>query len=270
MTNQRFSDAEALIYDQGMDDWPGEIDFYKKFANAAKEKGQSVLDIACGTGRVTLRLAQTGAHVVGLDLAADMLAIAQQKAQGLQNVRWVEGDMRSFDLGERFGLVIVPVHSFQFMLTPQDQVECLQCIRRHLLPGGLLIIHNNNEEIDWLGDIQSTQKPPFEVGKIFIHTQTRAKIRPLNRWIYSTATQTCTQYKVWEELGEGDATIRRHEFEPMPMHTIFPFEMEHLLYRIGLEVITIYGDFNGHPFADDSRDAIWLVREPESKQKQET
>lgn len=161
MTNQRFSDAEALIYDQGMDDWPGEIDFYKKFANVAKEKGQSVLDIACGTGRVTLRLAQTGAHVVGLDLAADMLAIAQQKAQGLQNVRWVEGDMRSFDLGERFGLVIIPVHSFQFMLTPQDQVECLQCIRRHLLPGGLLIIHNNNEEIDWLGDIQSTQKTSF-------------------------------------------------------------------------------------------------------------
>ena len=89
MTNQRFSDADAVIYDQDMHDWPGEIDFYLKYANIAKEKGQSILDIACGTGRVALRLAKTGVSVVGLDLAADMLAVAQQKAQGLGNVRWV-------------------------------------------------------------------------------------------------------------------------------------------------------------------------------------
>ncbi len=71
MTNQRFSDADAQIYDQYMYDWPGEIDFYLKFASVVKEKGQSILDIACGTGRVALRLAQTGANVVGLDLAPE-------------------------------------------------------------------------------------------------------------------------------------------------------------------------------------------------------
>ncbi len=261
MTNQRFSDADAFNYDQDMYDWPGEIDFYLRFANAAKEKGQSVLDIACGTGRVALRLAQTGVRVVGLDLSMDMLAVAQQKAQGLGNVRWVEADMRSFDLGECFGLVIIPVHSFQFMLTPHDQVECLQSIRRHLLPGGWLIIHNSNEEIDWLGDIQATLNPPFEIGKIFIHPQTGAKIRPLNRWVYAPATQTCTQYTVWEELDEEDTLIHRHEFAPMPMHVPFPFEMEHLLCRAGLEVLNVYGDFSEHPFAENSRDMIWLAKQ---------
>jgi SAM-dependent methyltransferase len=141
MTDQCFSDADALMYDDGMKDWPGEIDYYLKLATAVKGKRQAVLDIACGTGRVALRLAQTGVHVVGLDTAVDMLAVAQQKTGGLPNVRWIEADMRSFDLGERFGLVIIPVHSFQFLLTPQDQMACLQSIRRHLLPGGLLVIH---------------------------------------------------------------------------------------------------------------------------------
>jgi SAM-dependent methyltransferase len=268
MTNRRFSDADALIYDQDMHDWPGEIDFYLKFANAASKKGQSILDVACGTGRVALRLAQTGVSVVGLDLAADMLAAAQQKAHGLRNVRWVEGDMRSFDLGERFGLVIIPVHSFQFMLTPQDQVECLQCIYHHLLPGGLLIIHNDNPELDWLGDIQPARNPPFEAGKIFIHPQTGTKIKPLDRWVYSPTTQTCTQYKVWEELGEGDTTTHRLEFEPMPMHVVFRFEMEHLFNRVGLQVLNVYGDFSEHPFADNSSNMIWLARKPDNKQTQ--
>jgi ubiquinone/menaquinone biosynthesis C-methylase UbiE len=265
MTYQRFSGADALNYDQDMQDWPGEIDFYLKFARAAKEKGQSVLDIACGTGRVALQLAQAGVRVVGLDVAADMLALARQKAQGLTNTRWVEGDMRAFDLGERFGLVIIAVHSFQFMLTPQDQLECLRSIRRHLVPGGLLIIHNNHDEIDWLGDIQISLNPPFEAGKIFVHPETGVKIRPWRRWMYSPATQTCTQYTEWEELDEADTPIQRHEFSSMPMHVVFPCEMEHLLYRVGFEGIHLFGDFYEHPFAENSRDLIWLAREPDGQ-----
>jgi SAM-dependent methyltransferase len=268
MTNQKFSGADALIYDQNMQDWPGEIEFYMKYANSAKEKGQSVLDIACGTGRVALRLARTGMRVVGLDAAADMLAVAQQKTQDLKNVRWVEADMRSFDLGEFFGLVIIPVHSFQFMLTSQDQVKCLQCIRRHLFPGGLLIIHNDNPELKWLGDSQPARNPPFEAGKIFVHPRTGARMKPLDKWVYSPSTQTCTYHRVWEELGEGDFVINHLEFEPMPMHVIFRFEMEHLLCRIGFQVVDIYGDFSEHPFADNSSDMIWLACKPDKENNQ--
>ena len=159
MTDQCFSNADALMYDESMSDWPGEIDYYFKLANAVREKGQAVLDIACGTGRVALRLAQTGARVVGMDLAADMLAVAQQKTLDLPNVRWIQGDMRAFDLGERFGLVIIPVHSFQFMLTPQDQMDCLKSIRRHLIPNGLLVVHVDQIDHAWMGEIRPEKIP---------------------------------------------------------------------------------------------------------------
>jgi SAM-dependent methyltransferase len=263
MPDQRYSGVDALIYDQGMSDWPGEIDFYLKLADRAQRKGQAVLDLACGTGRVTLPLAKTGVRVVGLDLAADMLAIARQKAQGLPNLRWVQGNIRSFELGEKFGLVIIPVHSFQFMLTPQDQMDCLECIRRHMLPGGLLVLHVNHDMLSWLDECRAEKDPPFEFGAIRTHPQTGAQIRTQSRWLYRHSTQTATLYKVWEELGEEEVVLQRQELEPMSMHVVFRFEMEHLLARAGLRVFNLYGDFEEHPFADDSPDMIWLAHEPE-------
>ncbi len=266
MTDQCFSDADALMYDEDMKDWPGEIEYYLKLANAVKEKGQAVLDIACGTGRVALRLAQTGVRVVGMDLAADMLALAQQKTGDLPNVRWVQGDMRAFDLGERFGLVIIPVHSFQFMLTPQDQMDCLQSIRRHLLPGGLLVIHVDQIDHAWMGEIQPEKNPPFEDSGIDIHPRTGARMRSSLKWVYERSTQTATMYKVWEELGEADTVIKRLELAPMPMHVVFRFEMEHLLCRAGLHVLHTYGDFFEHPYAEDSNNMIWVAFEPANGQ----
>jgi ubiquinone/menaquinone biosynthesis C-methylase UbiE len=264
MTDPCFSSADALMYDEGMSDWPGEIDYYLKLANTVREKGQAVLDIACGTGRVALQLAQTGVRVVGMDLAADMLALAQKKSQGLPNVSWVLGDMRAFDLGERFGLVIIPVHSFQFMLSPQDQVECLECIRRHLLPNGLLVIHVDQNDPFWLGGIRSEKNPQFEYARIEIHPQTGARMRAQTKWVYERSTQTATLYKIWEEIGEEDTVINRLELEPMPMHVVFCFEMEHLLNRVGLQILNTYGDFYEHPYAEDSSDMIWLALQPVS------
>ena len=262
MTDQCFSNVDALMYDDGISDWPGEIDYYLKLANAVREKGQAVLDLACGTGRVALRLAHTGVRVVGLDLSADMLTVAQQKTQGLPNVRWVQGDMRAFDLGERFGLVIIPVHSFQFMLTPQNQMNCLQSIRRHLLPGGLLVVHVEQIDHSWMGEIRPEKNPPFEIAGSEILTQTGARMRSQLKWVYERSTQTATLYKVWEELGEEDTVINRLELEPMPMHVVFRFEMEHLLYRAGLHVLQLYGDFYEQPYVEDSSNMIWLALEP--------
>ena len=58
----------AQTYDATMRDWPGEMDFYKRLAAEAHTRGESVLELACGTGRVAIRLAREGICVVGLDV----------------------------------------------------------------------------------------------------------------------------------------------------------------------------------------------------------
>ena len=126
-------DAERIaaeIYDQTVPGWPGEMDFYREAARS----GSSILEVACGTGRVALALAADGREVIGFDLSPHMIEIARGKSKGLANIRWAVTDMKSFDLGRTFDLVISPGHSFQFMLTIADQLACLRSIHRHLDP----------------------------------------------------------------------------------------------------------------------------------------
>ena len=59
-----------------------------------------------------------------------------KKSQGMRNLRWVQDDMRSFELDVRFSLAIIPGHSFQNILTAEDQVVTLDAIKRHLVPAG--------------------------------------------------------------------------------------------------------------------------------------
>ncbi len=260
-----FTGLEALFYDETVADWPGEIDFYQQLAAAATAKGQAVLEIACGTGRVAARLAKSGARVTGMDLTPEMLDIARQKTSGMPNVRWVEGNMRSFELGERFGLVIIPGHSFLFMLTPDDQVACLECIQRHLLPGGMLVVHLDHQDLDWLGEIGGPKARVFETSqRTLSHPQSGNPIRRSYAWAYERATQTATYLQAFEELGPDGSILNRWDFEPKVMHCVFRFEMEHLLARVGYEILAVYGDFFEHELANDSSEMIWVARRRET------
>jgi ubiquinone/menaquinone biosynthesis C-methylase UbiE len=253
----------AQTYDDSVPDWPGEMDFYREMAARAKSHGGTVLEIACGTGRVAIRLAQDGVNVVGLDLSAKMLAVARQKSAGLQNMRWVQGDMRSFELGEAFELVIIPGQAFHNLNTPADQAACLACIQRHLNPGGTLVVHL---DLPWLGDLRREKGGVFEAAEQFQHPDTGHPIRALRAWSYEPSTQTAIEQTVWEEMDADGQVVNRVERRPIRLHCVFRFEMEHLLARVGLEVEAVYGNFFQQEFQDDSSDMIWIARKQQAKQ----
>jgi ubiquinone/menaquinone biosynthesis C-methylase UbiE len=258
--SRSYSEIEAQSYVQLIPDWPGEVEFYQAFAAEAHLKGEAVLEVACGTGRIAIRLAQQGVKVTGMDLSADMLDVARGKSGGMPNVRWVAGDMRSFELGERYGLAIIPGHSFQFMLTPEDQVACLECIRQHLSRGGLLIIHLDHQDLGWLGEISAEKAGAFEAGSKLIHPKTGNRIRTSHAWSYERSTQTATYLKVWEELDANGDVVNRWEWEPKRLHCIFRYEMEHLLRRVEFQVEAIYGDFFRNALSDESSEMIFVAR----------
>jgi ubiquinone/menaquinone biosynthesis C-methylase UbiE len=250
----------AQTYDVVVPDWPGEIDFYRELAAGAQANGQAVLEVACGTGRVAIRLAQEGVEVTGLDLSPAMLDVAREKSAGLSNTRWMQGDMRSFNLGETFGLVLIPGHSFQNILTAADQFACLASIRRHLIPGGRLVLHLDQPEIDWLGELAGDKGGVFETAGQFVHPQTGRQIRTLQAWSYEPATQTAISHKVWEELGPDGQVVDCLDRGPIRLHCVFRFEMEHLLARAGFTVEAVYGDFYRQKLRDESSEMIWVAR----------
>jgi len=250
----------AMTYDESVPDWPGEMDFYQGLAAEAREAGGAVLELACGTGRVAVRLAQQGASMVGLDLSPVMLAMARAKGAGLANLRLVQADMRSFELGETFGLVLIPAHSFQNLTTPRDQVACLECIGRHLGSGARLVMHLDPPDVPWLGGLCGEKRGVFEATGEFAHPETRRPVRASQAWTYEPATQTATVRTVWDELGPEGEVVRRVERSPVRLHCAFPFEVEHLLARTGFVVEAVYGDFFRRDMRDDSPDMIWVAR----------
>jgi ubiquinone/menaquinone biosynthesis C-methylase UbiE len=250
----------AETYDAVVPDWPGEIDFYRSLAAETRSKGQAVLEVACGTGRVAIRLAQDDVDVVGLDLSPAMLAVARENSSGISNIDWIQGDMRAFDLGETFGLTIIPGHSFQNILEADDQAATLESIRRHLVPQGLLVVHVDQPEIDWLGDLTGDRSGVFEATDPFVHPKTGRSIRTLQAWSYEPATQTAISHKVWEELGTEGQVVGRLDRGAIRLHVVFRFEMEHLLARCGFTVEAVYGDFYRQELRDDSSEMIWLAR----------
>src|SRR5438477_12950248 len=102
--------------------------------------GGPILELGCGTGRITVPIAQDGHHIVGLDHSAAMLERAERRARRASvEVRWVEGDMRAFSFNEAFALVFVAFNSF-LMLDPDDRWSCLARVREHLAPRGRVAI----------------------------------------------------------------------------------------------------------------------------------
>ncbi len=250
----------ADTYDAATPDWPAEIAFYQQLAVEALGAGGAILELGCGTGRVAIRLAQSGASVVGLDLSAQMIEAARRKSAGLDNIRWLCGDMRRFRLGQQFALILIPGHSFQHLNSAGDQVACLRCIERHLLPGGRLVVHLDHQDVRWLGGLLNGQGGMFQAAEQFRHPATGHLVQALRAWSYEPATQTAVSKTMWEERGEDGSLVRRWQSAPRRLHCLFRFEMEHLLARAGFAVEAVYGAFSCTPLTDASSEMIWLAR----------
>jgi SAM-dependent methyltransferase len=111
----------------------------------ARRIGGPVLALACGTGRLPCRLAEAGFETVGMDLSDTMLSLAGANADNLPpeargRLQFIKANMTRFDLARRFGLVLIADNSFREQKTRRELLSCLRCIRRHLLPGGRLLV----------------------------------------------------------------------------------------------------------------------------------
>ena len=131
-TNPALYDAENR--------WGAADDFYLALA---QQVGGPVLDVACGTGRLTRAIAQAGLPVTGLDIMPAMLERARAVAPQLP-ITWLEADCRTFTLAQRFRCVLMTGHAFQNLLTDADQHAFLARASAHIAVGGTLAFETRN------------------------------------------------------------------------------------------------------------------------------
>ena len=137
-TYARFATYYDFIYET-MVDYDADVRYLENvFRRFLGKRPRSIVDLACGTGNHALRLARRGHEVVGVDLSREQLAVARRKAkQTRAPIRFLQGDMRSFNLGRTFDAAICMFGAFGYLLRTGDVLRCLRSVRRHLPPGGV-------------------------------------------------------------------------------------------------------------------------------------
>ncbi len=125
-----YRDAQAYDVEEG-----GYDADYPLTEQWARSLGGPLLDLACGTGTMAIRMAEQGFQVTGVDIIPEMIAWASQKAlaQGV-SIEWVVSDARTFHLQKQFPCIYMLGNAFQHFLTRADQEALLARVREHLHP----------------------------------------------------------------------------------------------------------------------------------------
>ncbi|MBQ7886467.1 MAG: methyltransferase domain-containing protein [Clostridia bacterium] len=135
-------DDFAGVYDTLMDDY--DYDAWSRYYlslidDMLGERPARAAECACGTGSLTVRFAEAGLSMVGVDLSASMLRRAEEKARkwGV-NAAFVRQDMRKLELPRRVGAVLATCDGVNYLTAPADVRAFFAAAYRQLLPGGVL------------------------------------------------------------------------------------------------------------------------------------
>ena len=239
MTASLYDDAE--LYDAIAPADPVMADFYCH----GLAPGMQVLELACGTGRFSLPLAQTGAALVAGDIDTVMLEAARRRLAAVgANAEFCQFDMRGFDLGRHFDRLVIAANSLMHLLETEDLLACLSAIRRHLAPHGELRFDVFVPSVALLAR-QPGERLPLGKGRF---STSRGEVKVDETISYDPHRQISTADLFWSRDGAADFRVTR-----LVLRQIFPAELPLLLERSGLRLIARYGDFSGAPFGSGFR-----------------
>ncbi len=216
--------------------------FWIKMGSAAK----SVLELACGTGRIAIPLAVKGSKVTGIDNCASMIDQAKRNARGAGvEIDWILGDMRSFDLGrDDFDLVVLAFNGLNSLLTIEDALACLRCARKHLAPNGRLVIDTF---------LPSPERLAAEELQIDYVLPDDTKITITAQRSYDPAAQIRTlDLQIASSDGSPPGTDRSE------VHVFYPSELSLLVHQADFDIVAMYGGYDQRRLDALSRRCIFV------------
>ena len=141
--------ALAVSYDRLTNDvdYDATVDFYFEILEREGVNPRTAVDLACGTGSVSVILAQKGLQVTGVDLSEEMLTVACQKGWELEHPPvFVCQDLTRLRLPKAVDLAVCALDSLDYITDPEACARAIQRIHKVLNPGGIFIFDVNTPE----------------------------------------------------------------------------------------------------------------------------
>lgn len=240
----------AAVYDMFMDNIPYD-EWSRYLISLLKEYGVEdglVLDLGCGTGSVTERLAAAGYDMIGVDLSEEMLQIAMEKRmESGHDILYLLQDMREFELYGTVRAVVSICDSMNYILEKEDLQQVFALVNNYLDPGGIFIFDLNTE---------------YKYEKI-LGDSTIAEDREESSFIWENtydAGEGINEYALTLFIQEEEDLYRKYqETHYQKAHRLS--EVREALEAAGMKFITVYDAFTREPAREDSERVYVIARE---------
>lgn len=251
----RYIDTSRFYDLDQRDNLTADIPFYLDYADKYKGK---ILELGCGTGRVSIELAKAGYSVTGLDLSVSMLKIFKDKMKKLpkeicEKINLINSNMAEYHIDEKFSLIIAPFRAFQSLTNDNDIRNCLKCIKNHLDKSGIFIINVfrpskvldeswcSGENVQWECDDWILSEEELHVVK----KDCRERIDAKNQIIYPKFI-----YEITDKKGNMEKYI-----EHLELKYYYHEQLKTLLVDNGYKIFEEYGWYDKSKI-EDGRELI--------------
>lgn len=237
---------DANIYD-GLNTFLYDLSFYKKWL--PKDKNARILELCCGSGRLTIPIAKEY-NICGVDNSSAMLEQAKLKAvkEGLE-IDFIKADIRTLDLPNKYDLIFIPFNSIHHLYRNQDLFDTLNVVKKHLKSEGLFLLDCYNPNIHY---IVEAEKDMTEIAEY--KTEDGRKVLIKQTMKYENITQI---NRIEWHYYINDSF---HSVQNLDMRMYFPQELDNYLSWHGFTIIHKFGSFDEDAFSDDSEKQIFVCK----------
>ncbi|WP_280771934.1 class I SAM-dependent methyltransferase [Salipaludibacillus daqingensis] len=243
---------DPVLYDKENEPFQQDIALILKWASRVKG---TIIDLACGTGRATIPLANKGYNVIGVDLEKKMLdeAIKKSLKQNL-SIDFIQQDCTQLHLNIKSHFIYSIGNSFQHFLTNHAQDKFLESVNKHLVMGGIFIFGTRFPSEDEL--VESSEN---KYWRTYEDSETKYKVEVYLKSEYDSITQL-QHNETTRRFINNEGNIIKESKTELSLRYVFPKEMERLLNSSGFEIVHVYGDWNETPLTNASNEMIYICK----------